>query len=66
MPPASDLTRIQFHSLLLDIDIFDGEFSKRFPGISLTRFSNEVVISTKSNDEGIFDTNAGYGRKISV
>jgi len=40
------------------MDIFDREFAKRFPGIAFSRFIN--VISTRGNDEVIFDEKAGY------
>lgn len=53
-----EITRVLFNIVLLDI--FDGEFSKRFPGIAFSRFINEVLISTRGNDEVIFDDKAGY------
>ncbi|KAJ8630231.1 hypothetical protein MRB53_023554 [Persea americana] len=42
------------------MDIFYRECPKRFPGIAFSRFINEVFISTRGNDEVIFDDKAGY------
>lgn len=58
MPPAGSIARV-FRNIVL-MDIFDPVFRKRFPGISFSRFNNEVFISTRGNDEVIFDEKAGY------
>jgi hypothetical protein len=58
MPPVGEITRVLFNIVLMDI--FDREFPKRFPGIAFSRFINEVFISTRGNDEVIFDNKAGY------
>jgi hypothetical protein len=58
MPPVGEITRVLFNIVLMDI--FDREFPKRFPGVAFCRFSNEVFISTRGNDEVIFDDKAGY------
>ncbi|XP_044481937.1 uncharacterized 39 kDa protein in mitochondrial S-1 and S-2 DNA-like [Mangifera indica] len=58
MPPVGEITRVLFNIVLMDI--FDREFPKRFPGIAFSRFINEVFISTRGNDEVIFDEKAGY------
>jgi len=58
MPPVGEITRVLFNIVLMDI--FDREFPKRFPGIAFSRFLNEVYISTRGNDEVIFDEKAGY------
>lgn len=58
IPPVGEITRVLFNKVLMDI--FDREFPKRFPGIAFYRFLNEVFISTKKNDEVIFDDKAGY------
>ena len=58
MPPVGDITRVLFNIGLKDI--FDREFPKRFPGIAFSRLLNEVYISTRGNDELIFDEKAGY------
>lgn len=53
-----EITRVLFNIVLKDI--FDREFTKRFPGIAFSRFINEVFISTRGNDDVIFDEKAGY------
>lgn len=58
MPPVGEITRVLFNIVLMDI--FDREFPKRFPGIAFHRYINEVIISTRGNDEVIFDEKAGY------
>lgn len=58
IPPVGEITRVLFNIVLMDI--FDREFPKRFPGIAFSRFINEVYISTRRNDEVIFDDKAGY------
>jgi hypothetical protein len=58
IPPVGEITRVLFNIVLMDI--FDREFAKRFPGIVFYRFINEVYISTRGNDEVIFDDKAGY------
>lgn len=58
MPPVGEITRVLFNIVLKDI--FDREFTKRFPGITYSRFNNEVFISTRGNDEVIFDNKVGY------
>lgn len=58
MPPVGEITRVLFNRVLMDI--FDREFPKRFPGIEFSRFINEVFISTRGNDDVIFDDKAGY------
>lgn len=58
LPPAGEITRVLFNIVLMDI--FDREFPKRFPGIAFSRFNNEVYISTRGNDDVIFDDKAGY------
>ena len=58
MPPVGEITRVLFNIVLMDI--FDREFPKRFPGIAFSRLMNEVFISTRGNDEVIFDDKAGY------
>ena len=58
IPPVGEITRVLFNIVLMDI--FDREFPKRFPGIAFSRFLNEVYISTRGNDEVIFDEKAGY------
>ena len=58
IPPVGEITRVLFNIVLMDI--FDREFPKRFPGIAFSRFINEVFISTRGNDEVIFDDKAGY------
>ena len=58
MPPVGEITRVLFDIVLMDI--FDREFAKRFPGIAFSRIINEVFISTRGNDEVIFDDKAGY------
>lgn len=42
------------------MDIFDREFAKRFSGVAFSRIIQEVSISTRGNDEVIFDVKAGY------
>lgn len=58
MPPIGELTRVGHiqHSF----DVFDREFTKRFPGIEIDRFVNEVFISTRENDQVTFDVDALY------
>lgn len=58
IPPAGEITRVLFNIVLTDI--FDREFTKRFPGITFYRFIHEVFISTKVNYEVHFDEKAGY------
>lgn len=58
IPPVGEITRVLFNIVLMDI--FDREFPKRFPGIAFSRFINEVFISTRGNDDVIFDDKAGY------
>lgn len=58
MPPEGEITRVLFNIVLKDI--FDREFTKRFPGIAFSRYINEVFISTRGNDDVIFDEKAGY------
>lgn len=58
IPPVGEITRVLLNIVLKDI--FDREFAKRFPGIAFSRFINEVFISTRGNDEVIFDDKAGY------
>ncbi|GLT75215.1 hypothetical protein SLA2020_469550 [Shorea laevis] len=58
MPPLGEITRVLFNIVLMDI--FDREFPKRFPGIAFSRFINEVYISTRDNDDVLFDQKAGY------
>jgi hypothetical protein len=58
IPPAGEITRVLFNIVLKNI--FDREFPKRFPGIAFIRFHNQVYISTRKNDEVIFDEKAGY------
>lgn len=57
LPPVGEITRVLFNIVLMDI--FDREFTKRFPGIVFSRFINEVYISTRENDEVIFDQKTG-------
>lgn len=56
IPPAGEITRVLLEIVLMDI--FDSVFPKRFPGVAFCRYSYEVVIATKGNDE--FDEKAGY------
>ena len=58
LPPIGELTRVIFNIVL--IDVFDREFTKRFPGIEIYRFVNEVFISTRENDQVTFDVDALY------
>jgi hypothetical protein len=58
IPPVGEITKVLFNIVLMDI--FDREFAKRYPGIAFYRFINEVYISTRGNDEVIFDEKAGY------
>jgi hypothetical protein len=58
MPPVGEITRVLFNIVLMDI--FDREFAKRFPGVAFSRYLNEVFISTRGNDEIIFDEKSGY------
>lgn len=39
---------------------FDREFAKRFPGIAFTRYVSMVYISSKGDDEVLFDEKALY------
>lgn len=56
IPPVGEITKVLLNIVLMEI--FDREFPKRFPGIAFSRFINEVVISTRGNDD--FDEKAGY------
>ncbi|QCD93698.1 hypothetical protein DEO72_LG5g1774 [Vigna unguiculata] len=58
IPPIGELTRVGHiqHSF----GVFDCEFIKRFPGIEIDRFVNEVLISTRENDQVTFDVDALY------
>lgn len=58
IPPVGEKTRVLFNIVLMDI--FDREFKKRFPGIAFVRLLNEVFISTRKNDEVLFDDKAAY------
>ena len=58
MPPVGEISRVLFNIVLMNI--FDREFSKRFPGIAFSRFINEVFISTNGNDKVIFNEKVGY------
>jgi hypothetical protein len=58
LPPIGELTRVIFNIVL--IDVFDREFTKRFPGIKIYRFVNEVFISTRENDQVTFGVDALY------
>lgn len=58
IPPAGEITKVLFNIVLMDI--FDREFTKRFPGVAFNRFVNEVLISTRGNDQVFFDDQAGY------
>lgn len=58
MPLVGELSRVLFNIVLMDI--FDRGFALRFPGVAFSRYLNEVFISTKINDDKIFEINAGY------
>lgn len=58
IPPGGEIARVLFNIALMDI--FDREFAKRFPGIAFSRFINEIYISTRGNDDVIFNEKAGY------
>lgn len=52
-----EMTRILLNTVLMET--FDREFPKRFPGIAFSRLINEVYISTRANDEVIFNDKEG-------
>jgi hypothetical protein len=58
IPVAGEITRVLFNIVLMDI--FDREFKKRFPGVAVARWVNQVFISTKGNEKVNFDEKAGY------
>lgn len=57
IPLVGEIPRVLFNIVLTDI--FDREFAKRFPGIPFSRFISEVFLTTRGNDEIIFDDKAG-------
>jgi hypothetical protein len=58
VPPVGEITRVLFNIVLMDI--FDREFTKRIPGITFYRHIYEVFISTRGNEEGIFNDKVGH------
>lgn len=57
MQIVGDISKVLFDIVLMD---FDSEFAKRFPGIVFTRYVSQVFISTRENDEVIFDEKELY------
>lgn len=57
-PPAGEITRVLFDIVLKEV--IDREFPIKFPGICFSRFKNEVFISTREEDQVLFDELAGY------
>lgn len=58
IPPAGEIMRVLFNLVLMEI--FDREFTKRFPSIAFTRYLNEVFLSTSESETDDFNENAGY------
>lgn len=58
IPPVGEITRVLFNIVLMEM--FDQEFAKRFPGIAFNRFVHEVIITTRGNDQVIFNEKVGY------
>lgn len=58
IPSVGEITRVLFNIVLMDI--FDREFRKRYPGITFSRYINDVFISTHLNDEVIFNEKVLY------
>lgn len=58
IPPVGEITRVLFNMVLMEI--FDQEFTKRFPGIAFKRFVHEVYITTRGNEKVIFNEKVGY------
>jgi hypothetical protein len=57
IPIVGDISKVLFDIVLMD---FDREFAKRFPGIAFTRHVCLVYISSKGDDEVLFDEKALY------
>lgn len=57
IPIVGDISKVLFDIVLMD---FDREFAKRFPGIAFTRYVSMVYISSKGDDEVLFDEKALY------
>lgn len=58
LPPLGELSKAIFNIVLKGI--FDREFPNWFPGISLSRFENEVFIPIRGNDKVIFNDTSAF------
>lgn len=58
IPIAGEITRVLFNIVLKDV--FDREFTKRFPGVAVARWINQVFLSINGNEKVNFDDKAGY------